>query len=215
MKIIAASDLHGTLPTIPPCDLLLLGGDLCPVSDHSIEHQAEWLDSTFRRWLEQVPARAIIGVAGNHDFIFQQAPDLVPADLTWIYLQDSGTIWEGLRIWGTPWQPWFFDWAFNLYEDDLGAKWDLIPEGTDILVLHGPPFEHGDGVPQRDGSIRRTGSPSLLQRIRDLQPRLAIFGHIHEGRGQWQVGRSVLANVSILDEHYAHVHPLWEFEWIR
>ena len=212
MKICAASDLHGTLPDIPACDLLLLGGDLCPVSDHDIGFQAEWLDTTFRLWLEAVPARKIVGVAGNHDFVFERCPELVPGDLPWTYLQDSGVTWEGLRIWGTPWQPWFFDWAFNLYEPSLVAKWAMIPPDTDILVLHGPPHGYGDGVP-RSGGMDHTGSPSLLKRIEEVAPRLAIFGHIHEGRGEWQIGRTTLANVTILDEQYEHVYPVWRCEW--
>src|SRR4051812_12302796 len=116
MLIRALSDLHGTLPEIAPCDLLLLGGDLCPVTDHRLSYQADWLDTTFRRWLEQVPARRIVAVAGNHDLVFEKAPYLLPRDLPWTYLQDSGCTWEGLQLYGTPWQPWFFDWAFNLYE---------------------------------------------------------------------------------------------------
>jgi predicted phosphodiesterase len=211
MKLVAVSDLHGTLPSIPPCDLLLIAGDVCPATGHSIARQASWLDTDFRRWLGQVPARKIIGVAGNHDFIFEQAPQQVPDGLPWVYLQDSGTRWEGLSIWGTPWQPWFFDWAFNLYERDLAAKWQLIPEGTDVLVLHGPPFGYGDGVP-RDEGIEHTGSRSLLERIQLVAPRVAVFGHIHEGRGEWQVGRTLLANVTILDEGYRHVHEPWQHE---
>ena len=212
VKICAASDLHGTLPDIPPCDLLLLGGDLCPVSDHDIGFQAEWLDTTFRRWLEAIPARKVVGVAGNHDFVFERCPDLVPGDLPWTYLEDSGVTWEGLRLWGTPWQPWFYNWAFNLYEPSLVAKWAMIPPDTDILVLHGPPHGYGDGVP-RSGGMDHTGSPSLLRRIEEIAPRLAIFGHIHEGRGEWQVGRTTLANVTILDEQYEHVYPVWQCEW--
>src|ERR1700722_17205289 len=102
MKIVAVSDMHGFLPNIPACDLLLLAGGITPVSDHGILRQADWLDGDFRRWLNRVPARKIIGVAGNHDFIFQQAPERLPRDLPWTYLQDTGTQWEGLHIWGTP-----------------------------------------------------------------------------------------------------------------
>jgi hypothetical protein len=209
MHIRAVSDLHGQLPAIPPCDLLLLGGDLCPVSNHEIGFQAEWLDTTFRRWLESVPARHIVGVAGNHDFIFEKLPETVPTDLPWTYLQDRGCEIEGFRLWGTPWQPWFFDWAFNLYENELKQKWALIPEGTDILVLHGPPFGFGDAVPRGGGMIEHTGSHSLLERIRTIRPRLAIFGHIHEGRGEYRNGDTVLANVSLLDVNYRAVHPVW------
>src|SRR5262245_5605331 len=119
MKVVAVSDLHGLLPDVPPCDLLLLAGGLCPLGDRSPSSQAGWLDGEFRTWLGQLPARKVIGVAGNHDFLFEKAPQLVPRGLPWTYLQDSGTEWEGLAIYGTPWQPWFFDWAFNLHEAEL------------------------------------------------------------------------------------------------
>jgi Icc-related predicted phosphoesterase len=210
-SIVAISDQHGVLPDIPPCDLLLIAGDLCPISNHDPSFQADWLSRDFRWWLAKVPARKIVFIAGNHDFVFEQEPRLVPSDLPATYLQDSRLEWEGLRIWGTPWQPWFFDWAFNLGEGDLAKKWELIPDDTDILVVHGPPRDHGDGVPERDG-IRRTGSPSLLERIRQVRPKLVVFGHIHEGRGEWRLGPSVLANVTILDEKYRHIHEPWTFE---
>jgi Icc-related predicted phosphoesterase len=215
MRVVAVSDLHGTLPEIPPCDLLLIGGDVTPVENHQVGFQAEWLDREFRRWLERVPARQVVGVAGNHDFVFQQRPELIPGGLRWVYLQDSGFEWEGWRIYGTPWQPWFFDWAFNLYEPELVPKWALIPEGTDVLVLHGPPHGFGDAVPRRGGVVEHTGSPSLLARIETVRPKLAVYGHIHEGRGAWQHGPTTLANVTILDERYEHVYPPWEVELSR
>lgn len=211
MKVVAVSDLHGTLPEIPPCDLLLIGGDITPIEDHDTDFQAWWLDTTFREWLGKVPARQIVGVAGNHDWVFARKPRKVPKDLPWVYLEDAGFEWEGLKIYGTPWQPWFFDWAFNAYEDELETIWRKIPDKTDILVLHGPPRGYGDGVPGREG-MRHTGSPSLLERIQEIAPRLVIFGHIHEGRGQWQLGRTTLANVTILDKHYEHVHAPWVVE---
>ena len=99
MKIVALADLHGYLPSaIPACDLLLLAGDLTPVQNHAPAFQAQWLDGPFRAWLQGQPARKIIGVAGNHGFVFEQMPFLVPRDLPWTYLQDSGTEWEGLKI---------------------------------------------------------------------------------------------------------------------
>src|SRR4051812_5812524 len=109
MKIVAISNLHGQMPErIPACDLLLLAGDLAPVSNHALGFQRSWLDGPFRSGLRKGPARHIVGIAGNHDLIFEQAPDLVPRDLPWTYLQDSGTSCDGLSIWGTPWQPWFW-----------------------------------------------------------------------------------------------------------
>jgi len=210
-KVIAISDLHGFLPDIPRCDLLLIAGDVTPVTNHDLAFQADWLHTDFRFWLESLPAQQIIFIAGNHDLVFQQERSLVPKDLPAIYLEDSAFEWQGLKIWGTPWQPWFFDWAFNLREPELKAKWDLIPEDTDILVVHGPPFGYGDGVPGRDG-IRYTGSPSLLARIKAVAPKLVVFGHIHEGRGEWRLGETVLANVTIVNAAYEAVYEPWEFK---
>jgi Icc-related predicted phosphoesterase len=213
MKIVALSDLHGHLPAaLSACDLLLLAGDLTPVEDHDPFFQALWLNDVFRSWLSRQPARKIVGIAGNHDFVFEQAPELVARDLPWTYLQDAGIEWEGLKIWGTPWQPWFFDWAFNGTPEQLVRKWALIPDDTDILVVHGPPYGYGDGVPEGDGSVRRCGCPHLLERIEAVRPRLVIFGHIHEGRGEWQLGPTRMANVTLVDGAYRPVHEPWVVE---
>jgi predicted phosphodiesterase len=215
MKIVALSDLHGYLPeNVPACDLLLLAGDLTPVSNHSLAFQAAWLDGPFRAWLRGVPARKVIGIAGNHDFLFEQMPALVPKDLPWTYLQDSGTEWEGWKIWGTPWQPWFFDWAFNGDPERLRRQWALIPDDTDILLVHGPPHGYGDGVPEGE-RLRRCGCPQLLRRIGQIRPRLVVFGHIHEGRGAWQLGPTLLANVTLLDASYRAVYEPWAVELSR
>jgi len=208
MRIVAVSDLHGVLPAIPSCDLLLLAGDLCPVENHQLSFQADWLRGEFRAWLESLPARKIIGIAGNHDLVFQDAPDFVPPDLPWTYLQDSETTWEGLKVYGSPWQPWFFDWAFNAGPEQLEKIWQRIPNDSDILLLHGPPRGYGD----KNNIGESSGCPHLLARIQEVQPKLAVFGHIHEGRGEWDLGRTKLANVTILDEAYRHVHSPWLYD---
>lgn len=210
MKIVAVSDMHGQLPEIPACHLLLLAGDLCPVRNHAPGYQANWLDTVFRDWLQNQQARHIVGIAGNHDFVFEREPGLVP-DLPWSYLQDSGEQWEGLKIWGTPWQPWFFDWAFNGDEVQLQRQWDLIPKQTDILLVHGPPQGFGDRVWEKGGWVH-TGCKHLLRRIEEIQPFLVVFGHIHEGRGQWRLGKTILANVTLLDERYKRVYEPWLWE---
>lgn len=198
MRICCVSDLHGNLPEIPPCDLLLIGGDIVPTNVKTPAAVAGWLDEEFAAWLERVPASQTVGVAGNHDFLFQENPELVP-EMDWIYLQDSGTEFEGLKIWGTPWQPTFFDWAFNLDEPQLCERWSLIPEGTDILLLHGPP--HGVGDFSEMGNVH-TGSPGLLRRIEEVAPRLAVFGHIHSGHGRYRIGGTVAINAALVDDSY-------------
>ena len=206
MRICAIADQHGCLPVIPDCDLLLIAGDICPATNHGIFFQADWLATEFRAWLSRL-TMPVVAIWGNHDFIGEQAPDLVPR-LPWILLQDSAVEINGLRIYGSPWQPRFFDWAFNLDEPDLERKWELIPEGIDILLLHGPPYGYGDWV----GRGEHTGSPSLRERIFEVKPKLAVFGHIHEGRGQWLENGVILANVTILDEAYRFVYEPMVFQ---
>ena len=60
--------------------------------------------------------------------------------MTIAHLEDAGLELFGLRIWGTPWQPWFYDWAFNAPRRDgeefLASKFDAIPSNTDVVVAH-------------------------------------------------------------------------------
>lgn len=204
MKICCISDLHGYLPEIPDCDLLLIGGDICPVQNHTPLYQRGWLDRRFRPWLTKLSERmSIVAVAGNHDLLFERCPSLIPQDLPWTYLQDSGCEIGGLKIWGSPWQPRFFDWAFNLDEPQLAEKWALIPNDTDVLLLHGPPRGYGDWS---DYGSEHCGSLSLLKRIQAVRPRLAVAGHIHGGYGRYCIaetsGKTTFINASYVNEQY-------------
>ncbi len=194
MKIACVSDLHGYFPKIPECDVLLLGGDYCPAKD-----QFWWFRDSFKPWIDEVGKETkIIGVAGNHDSLFEEYPDLIPK-MNWTYLQDSGCEYGGLNFWGSPWQPRFYDWAFNADEDELKTKWDLIPENTDVLLLHGPPRGFGDFSPYGN---EHTGSPSLLEKIKSVKPKLAIAGHIHAGYGRYQIDDTIFLNCSFVNEKY-------------
>jgi predicted phosphodiesterase len=194
MKICCLSDIHGHLPDVPDCDLLLLGGDYC--RDH---RDIFWYEHDFREWLGGLSDRMkVVGVAGNHDFYFEKRPDAA-LSLPWTYLQDSGTEFAGLHIWGSPHQSRFHDWAFNLDEPDLVKKWARIPDDTNILLLHGPP--HGFGDFSHYGKTN-TGSPGLTRRILEVRPDLAVAGHIHSGYGRYLIGETVFVNASYVDEQY-------------
>lgn len=190
------SDLHGNLPGLPPADLYLLAGDYCPYAMDDPDEQEWWMLREFRPWLESL-GQSVVGVVGNHDRVFQEDPR-VARTLPSTYLRDQAVSLHGLRIYGSPWQPTFFHWAFNLDEPELERKWQDIPEGIDILLLHGPPLGYGD----EGGLDGATGSPSLLVRIDEVRPKLVLFGHIHRGYGCWQRGTTTLANVSLLDAMY-------------
>ena len=211
MKITALSDMHGHLPEIGDADLVLIAGDIC--CHGNALQQMRWLDTELRRWLDSIEA-PVIGVAGNHDWPFFGAmypPVRKQVDemkLPWTYLEDSGVEHEGFKTWGTRWQPEFYNWAFNLTEQELSEKWKLIPEDTDILICHGPPNGFGDFVDRPGGG--HVGSPSLTERIAMIQPQLVVFGHIHCGRGNWTLGGSQLANVTVVNEGYEMVHDPYE-----
>ena len=64
VTVCATADLHGWLPPISPCDLLLIAGDICPPTD-----QRHWLDTNFRTWLVDSPARHVVATWGNNDVV--------------------------------------------------------------------------------------------------------------------------------------------------
>jgi predicted phosphodiesterase len=202
VRVAAIADLHGHLPEPPPCDLLVLGGDLCVEGRDELDAQAAWLDTSFRGWLEAVPADAVVAIAGNHDFVFEQQPGLVPDDLPWTYLQDAGATVAGASVWGSPWTPWFGGWAFNTPRDDvepfLGGVYAGVPDDAELLLLHGPPSGYGD----RTQFGRSVGAVAAVDLVDRVQPALCVFGHIHEGRGAWQRGETRLVNAAAVDLHY-------------
>lgn len=202
VQIVATADLHGELPDIPPCDLLLIGGDICP--DGNQMQQSWWLDNPFRSWLEKVPAKEVVAIAGNHDLIFEQAKSSVPR-LKWHYLEDSAIELFGYKIYGTPWQLPFWG-AFNLPEDKLGEKYALAPNDVDIFLSHGPAYGIFDEVPQKK-TLLNTGSKALRQKVFEIKPKLFICGHIHCSVGICQVEGITCANVSLLNNEMRVANP--------
>jgi hypothetical protein len=118
-----------------------------------------------------------------------------------VYLQDSGITISGARFWGSPWQPAFNDWAFNLPRGKaLAQKWARIPDDTDVLIPHGPPAGFGD---QTGYAGNRTGCEDLLVAVERVKPRMHLFGHIHDAGGVWQHGETLIANVTTWESERA------------
>jgi Icc-related predicted phosphoesterase len=196
MRFVCVADLHGFLPAVPACDVLLVAGDICPTGDEHPETQRRWLSSTFAHWLAEVPADVVVGVAGNHDFVGESDPAAL-RDLGWHYLQDESIEIGGVSFHGSPWTSRFQDWAFMLSEEELAQRWSRIPAAIDVLCVHSPPLGYGDRI-----SGHSIGSPSLLAAIDERAPKLCAFGHVHQGYGRWQRGASTLVNAAYCDADY-------------
>ncbi len=188
MRIVCVSDTHGRhrYTEVPDGDILVHGGD---VTLHGTLEDVE----EFNRWLGTLPHRHKVVIAGNHDSCFQNDPAEARARITnATYLEDSGCEIAGLKFYGSPWTPLFFNWAFMLSESDLAAKWALIPDGLDVLITHGPPYSFLDWT-NRD---EHAGSSTLLERVREVKPRLHVFGHIHEAAGRTEFEGTTFLNAS-------------------
>jgi predicted phosphohydrolase len=200
MRIVCLSDTHNLHQRIrvPEGDLLLHAGDA------TMRGTAPEI-AAFFAWLSTLPHAHKVVIAGNHDFLFEREPAVARALVHGaVYLEDSAIEIEGLRIWGSPWQPWFYDWAFNLRRGaPLREKWDLVPEGTDVLVTHGPPH----GVLDRVDGGEQVGCADLLDALCRINPRLHLFGHIHEGYGRETREGTAFVNASICDRGYRPVNP--------
>lgn len=219
-SIVLTSDLHGSLPEIEPCDLLIVAGDVCPdhpigkserytLPDNGSDYQLEFLDVAFRQWLREVPAKTIVGIAGNHDFVFERMPVAVrELHLPWIYLENSGTMVHGLTIWGTPQVPGLPRWAFHGNEAKLREKALMIPSSTDILITHGPPYGIADTVGPRFGGPTQVGNYTLNPVLDRLKIPTIVCGHIHEAYGSYRLDYGgTLYSVSLNDDNYCPDQP--------
>lgn len=209
MRICAVSDLHGNLPTIPPCDVLLIAGDVCPLEDHSKDFQERWLRREFSEWLCEEPGIKI-GVAGNHDLVTESRAALGPS-LPWHYLLNSSIQIEGVKFWGSPMSATFGSWAWMTHENALNELWERIPMDTDVTLIHTPPL----GARDRTYFGDMVGSESLRERLKRVRPLLHVCGHIHPAYGvdaiYYEGGQTLVANASIVNGLYEHVNKPLRF----
>ena len=206
MKLVCISDTHERLARmqhkVPDGDVLVHAGDLTMRgSIPALEKEAEWFKSQ--------PHKHKVVIAGNHDFCFQNANHnkavKIFEDAGVTYLQDSSVTIDGVKFYGSPWQPWFHNWAFNLQRGkDIAIQWAKIPDDTNVLITHGPPHKILDLV---EGSLYRpaenVGCEDLLNRINQLKNlKYHIFGHIHLCHGTQKVGDVTFVNASTCTEQY-------------
>jgi Icc-related predicted phosphoesterase len=204
MKIGFISDTHlrhRLYPIdVPEVDLLVHSGDAL-----SRGSAAEL--RMFVPWFDSLRARHKVFVAGNHDWVFEKenalARSLLPKGV--IYLQDELVEIEGLKVYGSPFQPEFCEWAFNLPRGwPLRKKWEAVPAGIDILITHGPPMGILDWS---SFGNEHAGCADLRQELARIKPKIHAFGHIHGAYGIATWANTLFVNASLCDEAYVANHP--------
>jgi Icc-related predicted phosphoesterase len=224
MRIVCISDTHSLHKLmkheLPKGDVLIHAGD--------ISNKGGEIDVTnFIYWFQNIQGfDTKIFISGNHDHCFEKIN--LPhhkGDYNWLnnlmgpenlaqsdvyYLEDNFMIIERpefsrpLKFYGTPWQPEFYNWAFNLPRmgQELYEKWNNIPTDTDVLITHGPPNGYGDLVNNWRQPNMNVGCELLRNKIEELNPTLSVFGHIHEGYGVYNNGKTTFVNASICTPDY-------------
>lgn len=214
MQILFISDTHGQhnnlqLPKLDTKEdektMLIHTGDISKLGkEDEIKDFLEWFeiqDYTYK-----------IFIAGNHDFLFEMNPNLaeslIPTNC--IYLNNSFIEIEGIKIWGSPITPRFYDWAFNC---DRGEKirnyWEQIPLDTAILLTHGPAY----GILDQTIHGLQVGCEELIQFVEKIKPKIHAFGHIHESYGKVNNLNTTFINASVLDIRYQLVNQPFLINW--
>ena len=211
MRLVVTSDCHGKLAhaQIPDGDVLILAGDIFANRSGDPDVDAAFQLNAMRElddYCGTLGFKHVLLIAGNHDWVFERYKGAHRVLKNIVYLEDTGTEIDGVKFWGSPHQPWFYDWAFNWKRDghELEHYWSLIPEDTDVLITHGPPhgildLPFGKGEP--------AGCKLLLKRVEVVRPRVHIFGHIHGSYGQKQIGSTLFVNACLCNEAYDPVNP--------
>lgn len=203
-RIVFISDthtLHDDL-VLPKGDIIVHAGDVA--SRGSISEVKEFLE-----WFSKLPYTYKIFIAGNHDFAFERYLDVMTNLLQEfpdvIYLQDSAVTVDDIKFYGSPWQPEFYNWAFNLPRGKrLAEKWAMIPDDTDVLITHGPPATILDYTVRDQVNV---GCVDLLNYVNEVKPKIHVFGHIHESYGYRHINGTTFINASTCTLRYNPTNP--------
>jgi Icc-related predicted phosphoesterase len=203
MNLAILSDTHGhhRKLTAPSGDIVIHCGDFSWKSN-----LAEIID--FLEWYSKLEYTHRVLVAGNHDRFPARHADRFLALIRHygvIYLENSQCNVEGIKIYGSPFSADYGPAGAFMYSGETAGQrmWARIPENTDILVTHGPPYGFGD-FSLSEGI--HSGCRQLLQRIHIIKPAYHVFGHIHEGYGVYAGENTVFINASLTDRAENMVH---------
>lgn len=196
MKILHIGDTHNYhhLLTIPDnIDMIIHSGDF---SNHYDVYKNEPEARDFLNWYASLEIKHKILVAGNHDALpYHRNREFRETckELNIIYLENESVEIDGIKIWGSPHTPQFGNWYFMKNRSKLDKVWQTIPDNTDIVVVHGPPKGLLDLSYDRNHNLEMCGCSALKKRILKLEPKLCLFGHIHNNVDIINAGTTKLA----------------------
>ena len=191
MRILHISDTHGKhnlLKNLPKADIIIHSGDTSfSGSDNEI------LD--FLNWFCDLDYQHKIFVAGNHDdCLYGEQIEGLPDNC--YYLCNSGVEIEGVRFWGVP-----LFMGDTLKENRTEQIMAQIPENTNVLISHSPPY----GILDFDDNIYY-GCSDLLKTVERVNPHYHLFGHIHAAYGIKKIGQTTFVNSAIMNGMYELVN---------
>jgi len=223
VRFVCISDTHGQHEALtgklPQGDVLLHAGDFSMCGDLQ-EVKA------FGSWLAAQPFDLKVVIPGNHDLTFDgsyeahEDPRIAEKSRATlaatggpqvVHLEDDEVMYRGLRVYGSAWQPAFGSWAFNLPRGhQLAERWRAVPEGIDILLVHGPPLGRGDRCYPGEG---RVGCADLLAEIQGrIKPAFCVSGHVHEDPSASFDGVTRYINATSSNEDYSCENGPWVFD---
>lgn len=213
-RIAAMSDLHGYLPTVEPCDIVCIAGDIFPLKIQSNKNLCgEWFIDLFLNWVNSLIADKVILVPGNHDYalldkkfvnrLVEMASNYyLDIKNKFVFLSSESYSYDGIRFFGEPHIIELSNWAF--YTPNPKETYSKI-EDCDILISHMPPYIGGVGSSYYDTSWRKDyGSFDILEAVSKLPSVKYWFcGHVHSGNHEGvKFGDIMIYNVSLIDERY-------------
>lgn len=191
-------------------DIAIFSGD-CSNPMDPYKNEAEVRD--FIKWYGSLDIKYKIFVAGNHDSSIEKRLiskfDFAAEGI--IYLENDFTEIDGIKIWGSPITPTFGNWSFMKNRAKLHDLWQTIPEDTDIIVVHGPPQGVLDLSCNRENQFEMCGCKALTKRVKQIEPKYCMFGHIHNGDDVINTGtrtfvdhKTVYSNGSCITDRQFH-----------
>jgi Icc-related predicted phosphoesterase len=206
MRLIIISDTHGAHEqlTLPEGDVLIHCGDM--INQGSLlrfNHFAAWMRA------QKFDHKLII--YGNHALGFSRDPKKSDAAETCrqfglTLLEESDVVINGVKFWGSSATPYFYDWEFNYQRgEDIAKIWSKIPDDTNVLITHGPPYGVLDLVDdtylQED---LHQGCEELKKKV-DALPNLKVhvFGHLHKQGGEkLEQNEKIFTNAAMVNDNY-------------